>query len=88
MKFTIPDGFEMPTDAEVGGSFQAVGTFQDNGDGTLSLVQIDGSDIEYADEEDGEEVEEETETETEEEEYEGPGAMMGRARRAGVPMQM
>ena len=54
LTFPLPDGFEMPPDAEVGGQFQAVGTFQDNGDGTLSLVQIDGSDMEYADEEDGE----------------------------------
>ena len=45
LKFSIPEGFEMPPDADVGGEFSAVGTFLDNGDGTLTLVQIDGADV-------------------------------------------
>lgn len=43
MKFKIPDGFEIPPDAEEGGEFTVVGTFKDNGDGTLTLTAIDGS---------------------------------------------
>ena len=85
MKFPIPEGFEMPPDAEVGGEFQAVGTFQDNGDGTLTLVQIDGADIEDASTApDAVEIE----VETEEVEEEEPAGVYGRARRAGVPMRM
>jgi len=54
MHFPIPDGFEFPPDAEVGGEFTAVGTFRDNQDGTLSLVAIDDAPImEMEEEEDG-----------------------------------
>ena len=86
MKFAIPDGFEMPPDAEVGGEFEAVGTFQDNGDGTLTLIRVDGSDVSY--ESDEGDDEEEVEVEVEEMEEEEPTSMMERARRAGVPMKM
>lgn len=100
LKFEIPEGFEMPPDAEVGGEFQAVGTFQDNGDGTLTLIQIDGADIEgmYHDSEEGgkgPKVEIEIEAggkgkgpmggEMEDDEE---GGMYAKARRRGVPMRM
>lgn len=45
LTFPFPEGFEMSPDMEVGGEFEAVGTFLDNGDGTLTLLKIDGSDI-------------------------------------------
>lgn len=88
LKFEIPEGFEMPPDAEVGGEFQAVGTFQDNGDGTLTLVQIDGADVGEMvhDKPEGAEMEIKIEAgEKEEDEDEG---MYAKARRRGVPMQM
>lgn len=90
MKFPIPDGFEMPPDAEVGGQFQAVGTFQDNGDGTLTIIQIDGSDIaememEETEDEYGPKAKMEVEMEAE-----GPGAenLFAKAKKAGIPMKM
>lgn len=86
MKFPIPDGFEMPPDAEVGGQFQAVGTFQDNGDGTLTIIQIDGSDIaEMEVEDEGPKAKMEFEMEAE-----GPGAenLFAKAKKSGIPMKM
>jgi hypothetical protein len=86
MKFPIPDGFEMPPDADVGGEFQAVGTFQDNGDGTLTLIQIDGADIEgYEMEKEEPEAEVEIKVEAEGEEATG---LFDKARKAGIPMKM
>lgn len=101
LTFTLPDGFEMPPDAEVGGQFQAVGTFQDNGDGTITLTQIDGSDIEMEegemhrygkkgkDSEDGEGYGPKAKMEVEME-AEGPGAenLFAKAKKAGIPMKM
>lgn len=91
LTFTLPDGFEMPPDAEVGGQFQAVGTFQDNGDGTLTLVQIDGSDIEMMEMGEKEEGEYGPKAKMEVEmEAEGPGAenLFAKAKKAGIPMKM
>jgi hypothetical protein len=104
LKFEIPEGFEMPPDAEVGGEFQAVGTFQDNGDGTLTLIQIDGADVGEMvhDSEDGEEGKgPKVEIEIEAGGGKGKGykggkdemedeneGMYAKARRRGVPMQM
>lgn len=87
LTFNIPEGFEMPPDAEVGGEFQAVGTFQDNGDGTLTLLQIDGSDVEY--EHGGMEEGPETEVEIKmEAEGEDAKDLFSKARKAGIPMKM
>lgn len=91
LRFEVPEGFEMPPDAEVGGEFQAVGTFQDNGDGTLTLLQIDGADVSgmVEDEESGAKMEIEIEAGGEEDDMEEEkGGVYGRARRAGVPMRM
>lgn len=92
LQFEVPEGFEMPPDAEVGGEFQAVGTFQDNGDGTLTLLQIDGADVGEMvhDEKSGPKMEIEIEAggEIEEDMEEEKGGVYGRARRAGVPMRM
>jgi hypothetical protein len=85
LKFEIPEGFEMPPDAEVGGEFQAVGTFQDNGDGTLTLIQIDGADVGEMVHDKPEEVEVAVAVETEEPEG---GDVYSRGRRAGLPMKM
>lgn len=91
LQFEVPEGFEMPPDAEVGGEFQAVGTFQDNGDGTLTLLQIDGADVSgmVDGEESGAKMEIEIEAGGEEDDMEEEkGGVYGRARRAGVPMRM
>ena len=88
LKFEIPEGFEMPPDAEVGGEFQAVGTFQDNGDGTLTLIQIDGADVSAMNDEESEGAEMEIKIEAGEEEEEEDEGMYAKARRRGVPMQM
>ena len=86
MKFPIPDGFEMPPDADVGGEFQAVGTFQDNGDGTLTLIQIDGADIEgYEMEKEEPKAEVEISVEAEGEEA---ASLFDKAKKAGIPMKM
>jgi len=88
LKFEIPEGFEMPPDAEVGGEFQAVGTFQDNGDGTLTLIQIDGADVSAMSDEESEGAEMEIKIEAGEEEEGEDEGMYAKARRRGVPMQM
>jgi hypothetical protein len=88
LKFEIPEGFEMPPDAEVGGEFQAVGTFQDNGDGTLTLVQIDGADVGAMVHDKPEGAEMEIKIEAGEEEEDEDEGMYAKARRRGVPMQM
>lgn len=92
LQFEVPEGFEMPPDAEVGGEFQAVGTFQDNGDGTLTLLQIDGADVgEMVHDKEGSGAKMEIEIEAGDEEddmEEERGGVYGRARRAGVPMRM
>ena len=41
----IPDGFAVPEGSEPGAEFEAVASLIDNGDGTLSLVSLDGSPI-------------------------------------------
>ena len=60
MNLSLPAGFEPPPDTEIGGEFEAVATFQLNEDGTLSLLKIDGSEVEAPEEEKAEVVEEET----------------------------
>lgn len=76
-KFKQPDGFEVPADAE-DGEFSVVAKIKDNGDGTLTLIEIDGSRIAgYEDEDEEEEVEEVEETRM------GPDAMFGRMKEAG-----
>lgn len=72
--FQMPKGFEMSPDMEVGGQFEAVGTFQDNQDGTLTLIAIDGAEIE------DEPMEEEIAVGVEE----MPADFMTRARGAGM----
>lgn len=76
MKFALPEGYEKPMDAEEGGEFDAVVTLVDNGDGTVTVTEIEGMAITDM----GEEVEMEVEIEAPE-----PG-MLERAKGAGVDM--
>lgn len=46
MKIKIPEGYEIPPDAEEGGEFNAVCLFKDNEDGTITLLEIDESPLE------------------------------------------
>lgn len=103
LKFSIPEGFEMPPDADVGGEFSAVGTFLDNGDGTLTLMQIDGAavgemvhDMEEGEDEEGEDEygmgkgrkgQPKAKLEIEME-GEGSESLFSRAKKAGVPMKL
>ncbi len=50
MKIPIPQGFEVPPDVASDGTFHAVAEFKDNGDGTLTLISIDDSEVEDKDE--------------------------------------
>lgn len=85
LTFPIPEGFEMPPDAEVGGEFEIVARVKDNEDGTLTITAIDGAEIEMEEEESGgmrggKKVEIEIETE----EDPGPGGFKKRAMERGL----
>jgi hypothetical protein len=73
MTFKIPDGWEMPPDAEEGGEFTVVGTFKDNEDGTLTLTAIDGAKIKKEREDDGD--------------MDEPKTVYGRAKKMGMKMK-
>lgn len=45
MKFKIPAGFEIPPDVDPGGTFTVVADLKDNEDGTVTLVAIDGAEL-------------------------------------------
>ena len=50
ISFPMPDGFALPEGTEPGAEFESVASLVDNGDGTLSLVSLDGSPIAGGDE--------------------------------------
>jgi len=77
MKITIPQGFEIPLDADEEGIFQVVATFKDNGDGTINLIEVDGAEIEGDDDEEEEEVVV----------AKAAPSLFQRAQAAGVPMK-
>lgn len=82
MKIPIPEGFEIPPDTAPGGEFNAVATFKDNGDGTITLIALDDSEVEGKDEdltETGEEPAKVTPTE--------PQGMYARAKAMGMQMK-
>lgn len=60
ISFPIPDGFAIPEGVKPGAEFESVASLVDNGDGTLSIVSLDGSPVG-----DGEGEDDENETEIE-----------------------
>lgn len=72
MKIKLPEGFEVPPDTEEEGEFTVVATFKDNGDGTITLTEIDGSKVK------GDSDDKKKE----------PDDLYGRAKASGMPMKM
>lgn len=84
MKFKMPEGFEVPPDADEDGEFMVAAKLKDNGDGTITLLEIDGSDVDSADEERHESKDSEAE---ERKEFSPMGmgeGMYARARERGI----
>jgi len=82
ISFTAPAGWEMPTDAKPGETFQAVGTFTADEEGNVTMTEIDGTPIVGDDEE--MEVEEVSEEEKSEPGETGIDSMMKRAAKMGA----
>lgn len=62
--FEVPEGMELPEDAQPGATFEALATLQVESDGSLSLKAVDGFEVKPSDLEDAsEEVEEAAEEE-------------------------
>ena len=59
MKLTLPKGYELPDDAQVGEPFEAVATLVANEDGSFQLSAIDGIDLDDAEDSDEDEEPEE-----------------------------
>jgi len=54
MKITLPDGFELPENAQPGEPFEVVATLELEEDGSFQLVAIDGVELPDSEKEDDE----------------------------------